>query len=201
MTEVSDSAAPKLVRRRENRKSTLKLGRTIGAKREKLETARERAALHKKNRRKKLSRLIFTVIGFLFLMLILIGLTSTFFAKSEQITSSLEEEILTTTVEIIDEDLAFGGQITAKMSTFIARAERELRALGYTPEKVIIPTGKIREVDFYLKGYPGFIKMTIDRSPAVSVEDADRMLRYLTDKGISDFAYIDVRIDGKAYWK
>ena len=42
---------------------------------------------------------------------------------------------------------------------------------------------------------------TIDRDSAISVEDADRMLRYLSGEGISDFTYIDVRIDGKAYWK
>jgi hypothetical protein len=43
--------------------------------------------------------------------------------------------------------------------------------------------------------------MIVDRDPAVSVEDADRMLRYLAEQGVSDFRYIDVRIDRKAYWK
>ena len=44
--------------------------------------------------------------------------------------------------------------------------------------------------------------MTIDRGTAVSVEDADRMLRYLKTIGqIENYTYIDVRIEGKAYWK
>jgi hypothetical protein len=43
--------------------------------------------------------------------------------------------------------------------------------------------------------------MTTDRGAAVSVEDADRMIRYLTDKGISEFEYIDVRVEEKGYWK
>ena len=65
----------------------------------------------------------------------------------------------------------------------------------------MIPTGAIREVDFYLEGYDGFIKTTIDRDSAITVEDADRMIRYLADKEISVFEYIDVRVDKRAYWK
>ena len=87
------------------------------------------------------------------------------------------------------------------MNTYIARAEKDFRDLGYTPTKAIIPSGSIREVDLRLDGYTGFIMMTIDRGSAVSAEDADRMIRYLSGMGVSDFSYIDVRIDGKAYWK
>ena len=36
---------------------------------------------------------------------------------------------------------------------------------------------------------------------AVSVEDADRVIRYLASIGAGSFSYIDVRIEGKAYWK
>ena len=43
--------------------------------------------------------------------------------------------------------------------------------------------------------------MIIDRDTAVSVEDADRMLRYLSDQGTVEFQYIDVRLPHKAYWK
>ena len=64
-----------------------------------------------------------------------------------------------------------------------------------------MPAGAIREIDFYLDGYNGFIKFTLDRATGVSVEDTDRMIRYLAGKGISDFQYIDVRLDGKAYWR
>ena len=201
LEKTLEPTAPKLVRRRENRKSTFRLGRTIGEKREKLETANERAAIYRKNRRKKTFRIIFTIIGFLALALIIIGISKLFLGQSEPITLEIADEAPIPTVEIIDEAIGSNSQITARMITFIARAERDLRALGLTPEKVIIPNGKIREVDFYLKDHAGFIKMTIDRSPAVSAEDTDRMLRYLSDKGITEFTYIDVRTDGKAYWK
>ena len=65
----------------------------------------------------------------------------------------------------------------------------------------IIPSGSIREIDFYLDGYSGYIKTIIDRGAGVSVEDADRMIRYLSEIGVGEFTYIDVRIEGKAYWK
>ena len=106
------------------------------------------------------------------------------------------------TIEIIDEDAsATGGKITARMRQYIGQAEADFKDLGYTPIKAILPAGAIREVDFYLEGYSGFIKLIIDRPTAVSVEDADRMLRYLTSQGIAEFQYIDVRIDKQAYWR
>lgn len=87
------------------------------------------------------------------------------------------------------------------MKAYIARAEQDFRDLGYTPVKAVIPTGSVREIDFYLENYSGFIKTTVDRDTAVSVEDADRMLRYLAGQGTTEFTYIDVRLSGKAYWK
>ena len=43
--------------------------------------------------------------------------------------------------------------------------------------------------------------MTIDRDTAVSVEDGDRMLRYLKENGIEVFEYIDVRVEERGYYK
>jgi hypothetical protein len=76
-----------------------------------------------------------------------------------------------------------------------------LREFGYTPTRAVIPNGAVREVDFYLDGFTGYIKFVTDRGAGVSTEDADRMLHYLASIDVHDFEYIDVRIDGKAYWK
>lgn len=193
---------PELVRRRENRKSTIRAGRTIGEKRERLETANERAAARKKVKAKKALRIFVTTLGFAGLAAILILIGLNFFRPGEpSVTTFSQDDTNTPTTEIIDEDSTAGGQITTRMRTYIAQAEQDLRDLGYTPTKVVIPTNTIREVDFYLEGYPGFIKMITDRDSAVSAEDASRMLHYLAEQGITDFIYIDVRIDGKAYWK
>ena len=83
----------------------------------------------------------------------------------------------------------------------IRMVENALKAYGYQPVKAVIPVNGIREVDIYLDGRPGYLKTTIDRGSGVTAEDADRMLRYLEGQGITTFEYIDVRIDGRAFWR
>lgn len=193
---------PVLARRAANRHSTLKSGRTIGEQREKLETANERMAARQKDKRKKHFRVFFVSAGFLLLAAILVIIYFEFFHDDKhQVATPTEEITYAPTVEIIDEDAVAGSEITSRMKDYIGQAEADFRSLGYRPVKAVVPTGTIREVDFYLEGYSGFIKMFIDRPTAVSVEDADRMLRYLSDQGITNFQYIDVRLPRKAYWK
>ena len=200
---VEKPTPPKLVKRRENKKSNFKLGRTIGEKREKLETANERQAARKKDKKKKAVRVILTLAGFCILILILILLFKSLIHHEEPVV--LQEEITidyAPTIEIVDAASGSSNpKISSRMAQYIGRAENDFKELGYKPMKAIIPSGTIREVDFYFEDRPGFVKMTIDRDSAVSVEDADRMFRYLSEKGIETFEYIDVRIDGKAYWK
>ncbi len=193
---------PELVRRRENRKSTIKSGRTIGEARERLETANERAAARKKDKKKNILRIVFTILGFAGAIAALIGLFLAFTSDGDVEPYRNTVEIpYSPTIEVVDEDSAAGGEITRRMNDYIGRAEADFRALGLTPVKAVLPTGSIREVDFYLEGRPGFIKMNLDRDTAVSVEDAERMLRYLASIGVGNYSYIDVRIDQKAFWK
>ncbi len=195
-------ASPKLFLRFKEYKVGIKIGQTISEKRERLETASERAAAKKKAARKKHFRIIITVITFLVLGLILLSLYFLFSEKREKEPEKTVYIPYSPTIEIIDEDSgATGGKITSRMSEYIGQAESDFRELGYTPLKAVLPSGSVREVDFYLEGYSGFIKMLIDRETAVSVEDADRLIRYLAEKGITDFSYLDVRLSGKAYWK
>ena len=201
-TKPKDPDEPKLVRRRENKKSSFKLGRTIGAKREKLETANERAASRKKDKQKNFVRLVATVCAFAALGVILGSLLSSFFEKEEENANELffgDTNNIDPSAEIVDEENADG--ITSRMRLFITRAEKEFVMLGYKTQKAVVPKGGIREVDFYLENVPGFIKTTIDRNPAITAEDAERMIRYLRENGINEYTYIDVRIDGKAFWK
>ncbi|MBQ2660681.1 hypothetical protein IJF93_01240 [Candidatus Saccharibacteria bacterium] len=207
-SEPTTPAQPQIARRSMNRKSTIKSGRTIGEKREHLETANERAAARKKDKRKNTWRVIFVSIGFMVFATILIAVGISIISSSKDKEDTVVQDSQPTapihepTVEIVDEDAsATNGKITNRMREYIGQAEADFRDLGYAPIKAVLPTGTIREVNFYLEGHPGFVKMTIDRDTAVSVEDADRMFRYLEAKGITDFSYIDVRLDGKAYWK
>ena len=197
---------PKLAKRRAKRTSTIMSGRTIGEKRERLETRNERAAARKKDKKKATRRVVFTIFGFLALISILVFLATYFLKDNEPtpIASPTTEPApeYHPTIEIVDEDSsASEGKITSRMETFIGQVERDFKDLNYRLAKAVIPTGSIREVDFYLQDHPGFIKMTIDRGSAVSVEDADRLIRYLAGQGITEYQYLDVRLPGKAFWK
>lgn len=201
---------PTLARRKMNKNSAIRSGRTIGERRERLETRNERMAARKKDKKKAAWRIVLTLIGFAIISGILIYLCFYLFnAGQSEIDDSdtdvasvaNETDLQGPTIQVIDEDSTAGGKITSRMNLYIAQVEQDFRELGYTAIKAVIPTGAIREVDFYLEGYNGFIKTTIDRAAAVSVEDADRMIRYLADQEINDFQYVDVRIDKRAYWK
>lgn len=194
---------PVLARRSANKHSTIKSGRTIGEQRERLETANEREQARQKDKRKKRARVIFVTIGFLALAGILVAVYFMFFYQPEPQGIIVDPEpVYAPTIEIIDEDAgANGSHITTRMRDYIGQAEADFRALGYQPVKAVVPVGAIREVDFYLDGQPSYIKMYIDRDTAVSVEDADRMLRYLARQGITEYQYIDVRIPYRGYWK
>ena len=182
------------------------VGRTIGEKREKLETKNERAAARKKDKQKHLTRIILVSLGFIILVAILIVLAITFFkqAPDSDPTAVKPEPILTAepTIEIIDASTsAAADKITSRMRNYIGLIEADLKSYNYQPTKAVIPTDSIREVDFYIDGYNGYFKTTIDRDAGVTAEDIDRMLRYLAGQGIADFEYVDVRIDGRAFWK
>lgn len=199
----NENNPPKIARRRLNRKSTIRLGRTIGEKREKLETNSERTAAHKKIRQRQISRIFFTILGFAAVALLLFYIGVFFIGeKDENPTVATTVTSYQPTIEIIDEDAtSTGGHLSSRMKEYIGMLEEDLRALGITPTKAVIPTGSIREVDIFIEGYTGYLKTIIDRGSGVTAEDAERMLRYLASIDVDDFQYIDLRIDNKAYWK
>ncbi len=209
---------PELVRKRANRKSTMRMGRTIGAERERMETANERKAAHEKARRRGRARLVTVSLVFIAMAASLVILYLLFFEREEGplLTPIAKTTVYEPTIEIIDEDrgavtepsgsdgdagTAGSGQITRRMWEYIGQAEADLKDLGYKPVKAVLPTGSIREVDIYLDGVPGFVKFWIDRDTAPSVEDADRMVKYLKEQGVGEWQYIDVRVAGKGFWK
>ncbi len=183
----------------------MRSGQTIGEQRERLETASERTAIHKKTKRKKTIRLVATIITFIVVICLIAWGISSFSVQRAAVPATISETIsipYAPTIEVIDEDASLsGGRLTSRMKEYIGQAESDLREYGITPVKAVIPSGTIRELHFYLDGYTGFVKMTIDRGAGVSAEDTNRMLHYLESIGVADFQYIDVRIDGKAYWK
>ena len=232
--EIEFNPEPKLARRRANRQSTIKSGRTIGEKRERMETANERRAKREKDKRKSRMRVISVSVVFVLMAVCLIVIYFLFFEQGDESglpIATTEGNTLAPTIEIVDEDSGKASQgsaenandenaslngensgassgsagvsdhITSRMRDYIGQAEADFRDLGYNPVKAVIPSGSVRVVNFYLEGQPGYIKMWIDRDTAPSVEDADRLIRYLKTQGINEFQYIDVRLPYKAFWK
>ena len=199
----SENLPPKLAKRRLNKHSTLKSGRTIASARERPETSSERLEAKKKIKKRQTFRVGITVILFVVVAIVAIVAVIVFLKnRAENEAETTPTAVIKTykpTIEVVDENA--GGGITARMSEYIGQLEADMKDLNLTPVKAVVPTGSIREVDFYLDGYNGFIKTTIDRGSGVTAEDTERMLRYLKEQGIGEFTYIDVRIDGKAYWK
>lgn len=200
-----ENKPPELAHRREHKKSTFVTGRTIGEKREHIETKRERVAAREKDKRKNRIRIITVSLSFIALIVILIILARIFWPTPPEESIIVEPEPVVTatpTIEIVDESAnSTGGKITSRMSNYIGLLELDLKSYGLTPTKAVIPSGAIREIHVYLDGYSGYLKATIDRGAGVTAEDADRMLRYLGEQGITDFEYIDLRIDGRAFWR
>ena len=200
-----DRTHPELARRHENRKSTIKSGRTIGETRERLETKNERAAARKKDKRQHFVRVVSVSLGFVILVIVLIVLAISFIRQESALDPVPAPEVITSaepTIEIVDASAsATGGKITSRMRGYIGLLESDLRSYGYRPTQAVIPVDSIREVDIRLDGFQGYIKTTIDRGAGVTAEDIDRMIRYLEGQGITNFEYIDVRLSGRAFWK
>lgn len=109
---------------------------------------------------------------------------------------------LSATVEIVDENSSVtAGVLTKRINEFVAQCEMDFWELGYKVTKAVIPAGAVREIDLYISGYSGFVKTVTDRGAGVTAEDFDRMVKYLKGIGVADFTYIDVRIEGKGYYK
>lgn len=183
---------------------TIKSGRAIGASREKLETASERLEAHRRIHRQQNFRIIVSVLAIAVIAIGLFAIGNFFIGGRESPSTSVTVIVpYSPTIPVEDHNaIATGGQeITSYMKEYIGMVESDLRELGIIPVKAVIPSGAIREVDFYLEGHTGYIKTTTDRGAGVTAEDVDRMLRYLAGQEITDFEYIDVRLDGQAYWK
>lgn len=184
------------MRGREKIQQGVKRGQTIVAERERAESDSERMQARKQLRRKRMRAVVSAC-----LMLAILGLLAYSGAKELVGLGKPETEVVEekkVTAEIVDE--SGRGQISARMREYIIQLEEDFRALGYTVTKVILPVNTSRELYIDLAGETTYFKVSMDRGAAVTAEDAERMLRYLRERELTP-EYVDVRIEGKAYYK
>lgn len=86
--------------------------------------------------------------------------------------------------------LSFVGQVTSEIDN----------DSDFSVEKVVIPSGAIRYVEFYLTGHSYPFKAQIDRNASSQANDIIAMAKYIDANSLYP-SYVDVRISGKAYWK
>ncbi len=176
----------------------MRAGQTIVAERERAESESERMQARKKAHRKKTTSIIMAL-----LVMAIIGLVCYIAIKefSEQHGQAAQERVtedVRVNAQIIDEDNR--GQISVRTKEYIAQLEQDFQDLGYRVTKVILPTGTSRELYVDLDGLETYFKVNIDRGTAVSAEDAKRMIKYLEERDLHP-EYVDVRVEGKAYYK
>jgi|LSQX01.3.fsa_nt_gb hypothetical protein len=179
------------------RRGSFKTGKTIiGAR------GRERAVELERIERRKKARLkrgvVWAIIGALTVVAVIwVGLVVVDVLNDWQKVETIKEEVWAPTTEVVSEG---GGQVSVRVNEFVARLEQDFSDFGHVVARVVLPLNMMREADVYVEGRKEYYKMSIDRGSAVQVEDAERMMRYLDERGI-EANYVDLRVEGKAYYK
>lgn len=153
----------------------------------------------KQQKRTKLKN-IATVVGVLLIIVLLALVVGHYVADvlAERKTDNNVEMPPEPTVTIVDENA--GDNVSRRMKEFIVRLEDDVKDYGFEIDHVVLPLQKAREIHVFLKDRKEYYKLTIDRGSAVQAEDMARMARYLDKKG-KKAGYVDVRVEGKAFYK
>ncbi len=189
---------PLPTRRQKHQNERYRIGRTIAGeaffdeRKAKLERLKER----KKTKRKNVG-IVFGVL----LLVALIGVVAGHYIAgiiAENNAKKVAPAVLEPTVDISDENA--NTKLSKRVKEFVARLEDDVRDEGYLIDHVILPLNKVREIHVYIKERNEYYKMIIDRSSAVQAEDMSRMIHYLDKKKIKP-TYVDLRVEGKAFYK
>lgn len=138
--------------------------------------------------------LILCVLGYLFVHEIVkvIDEKKAANAETEEVVELIPE------MKIVDDN--HSEQISSRVKEYLYFLEGDLKDLGFTPLRAVLPAGKMREFDIDIEGVTPYFKVTIDRDAAVTAEDISRMIKYLKENNLEP-TYVDVRVDEKAFYK
>ncbi len=174
-----------------------RVGRTIaGATNNARKRNLEHIALRKKQARKN-AVIVFCVLAIIAATaIILSNYVATKIAEREQVVEASNP--VEPTVTIVDEST--GNNISSRVKVFVARLEADAKDYNIKLDHVVLPFQKARELWVYFEGRDEYYKMTTERGSTVQIEDAERMIRYLDGKELKP-SYVDLRVEGKAYYK
>lgn len=174
--------------------------KNLSKKEQREETERER--VRQKNRKKAafsvfLALIVLGVIGFL--GYILAGNLKDVLFKEQNV--EISKPASKYEVEIVNENNE-EENVPARTAEYIELLDGDLRDLKLNLVRVVVPEGKMRELYVDIEGVMPYFKVNVDRDSAVTAEDISRMIKYLNDRGLTEeLKYIDVRVEGKAFYK
>jgi Na+-transporting methylmalonyl-CoA/oxaloacetate decarboxylase gamma subunit len=189
---------PLPTRRQKRQNESYRIGRTIAGE---AFSDERKAKLERLKERKKTKRKNVGIVLAVLLLVVLVGIVIGHYVSdiiAENNAKKVAPEVLEPTVDIADENA--NTEISKRVKEFVARLEDDARVEGYPVDHAILPLNKVREIHVYIKDRNEYYKMTIDRSSAVQAEDMGRMIRYLDKKKVKA-TYVDLRVEGKAYYK
>ncbi len=175
----------------------LKRGQTIAGELEQAESESERLQERKKIHRKRRRSVIFALL-LIAALGVLLYLTGKNAMQEYEATEETGEEEYKLQAAIVDEDNR--ERISTRTKEYAALLEQDLRDLGYRATQFTLPTGMSRELYVDLDGEEEYFKVNMDRDTAVTAEDIARMVKYLHEHDLHP-TYVDVRVEGKAYYK
>lgn len=196
-----------LKKNKKNQEKSQKIvsGRAMPQKREapktedvSLDTERDRA------RKKTKKRTRWSVVGIILIVGTIGGFSAMVVGNLIEMMKTTEnvvlEEKFEPTVKILDENGT--GEISERTKEFVGQLEADLKDFDLKVVRATLPIGKMREVDINLEGFAPYFKVNIDRGTGVSAEDIARMVKYLKERNLVEgTSYVDVRVEGKAFYK
>ena len=138
------------------------------------EERKVRLAREQKEKKEQRHKIVFVALGAVGVLLLLAVIAKGFSSLQEMVTSKNEKEKIASiapTVNIINEN-GQNDEISNRVKTFVARVEEGFSDNDLRVDHAVLPSGRIREVDVFLKGRGERYKMNLDRGVAVQVEDA-----------------------------
>lgn len=90
---------------------------------------------------------------------------------------------------------------SSSMISYIGQLIAALQANGTgTVQRIVLPAGKIRELDVYLQGRAYYVKVQLDRDVNSQAADVKAALTYIDAHGGAG-EYVDARVQGKAFYR
>ncbi|MDR2336651.1 MAG: hypothetical protein LBE03_00910 [Candidatus Nomurabacteria bacterium] len=109
-------------------------------------------------------------------------------------------------VEVVDNNnMEVGEKMPKQLLLFLGQITSDIQEVGISINKIVIPTGKTREVDIDVVHGGGVVtfKLSIDRLAMEQVEDMSRVMKHFSKEGVKFDAleYVDIRVKGRAFYK